>query len=224
MNELNLEHIRKRLLIYSTCVVSDALDAIGITNNAVSGIRPVWKCPAIVGTAFTLRSLPAGSKKQQNHGSIVAAQQCKPGDIIVIGNGGDIENNSWGEVVTWVAKLNGAVGCVSDGAVRDVDSIEQIGFPVFAKGVTPRTGRGRMVLDSVNCNLRFRNTQVNPEDIVFADVNGIVFIPQEYINEVLIKAEEIQIRERAMIERIREGEDGIKVGRRYGYEDMLSKL
>lgn len=221
MNKYNIEQIKERLLPLSTTIVSDALDAIGITNNAVAGIRPVWNCPAIVGVARTLRSLPAGPRVQQNHGSIVAAQQCKPGDIIVIGNGGDIENNSWGEVVTWAAKMKGAVGCICDGAVRDVDVIEQIAFPVYAKGITPRTGRGRMVLDSVNSNVRFVNTQVSPGDIVFADVNGIVFIPPELIDEVLEKAEEIQCREKAMIEKICKGANAIKVGLEGGYEDML---
>lgn len=222
MSEINIKEVRERLERMSTTVVSDALDAVGITNNAVSGIGPAWHgCPPVVGIARTLRSLPAGNRTQKHHSSLVAAQQSLPDEVIVIGNGGDIENNSWGEVVTWAAKINGAVGCISDGAVRDVDAIAKIGFPLYAKGIVPRTGRGRMVLDSINAKVRFGNTQVEPGDIVFADVNGIVFIPPERLEEVLEKAEEIQKREDAMIEEIKKGADALEVGQSQGYETML---
>lgn len=222
MSEFDIKQIRERMLKMSTTVVSDALDAVGYMNNAVAGIGPAWHgCPPVVGIARTLRSLPAGNRTQKHHSSLVAAQQCQPDEIVVIGNGGDIENNSWGEVVTWAAVVNGAVGCVSDGAVRDVDAIAKIGFPVYAKGIVPRTGRGRMVLDAVNANVRFGNTQVNPGDIVFADVNGIVFIPPSIIEEVLTKAEEIQEREDNMIAEIRKGVDALAVGQKQGYETML---
>lgn len=224
MSDFDIKEVRARLLKMSTTVVSDALDAVGITNNAVSGIGPAWiGCPPVVGIARTLRSLPAGNRTQKHHSSLVAAHQCQPDEIVVIGNGGDIENNSWGEVVTWAAKVNGAVGCISDGAVRDVDAIAKIGFPLYAKGIVPRTGRGRMVLDTINANIRFGNTQVNPGDIVFADINGIVFIPPARIEEVLVKAEEIQKKEDDMIAEIRKGADALEVGQSGGYETMLKK-
>ena len=223
MSDWNLEEVRERLLKLSTTVVSDALDAFGITNNAVAGVKPVWDCPAIVGTAVTVRNIPAGTHTQKNHGGFVTTHHCKPGDIIVVGNDGDIENNGWGGVVSWAAKMKGVVGTLVDGACRDVEEFEKMGYPVYAKGTVPRTARGRMIQDAVNIRIKFCNTQVCPGDVVFADKNGIVVIPPDRVMEVLEKAEEIEEKEKAMIEMLKKGWDPIEVGAKGGYEEMLKR-
>ena len=223
MNDWNLEEVRARLLKLSTTVVSDALDAVGIRNNAVAGVKPVWDCPAIVGTAVTVRNIPAGTHSQKDHGGFVTTNMAKSGDVIVVGNDGDIENNGWGGVVAWAAKLKGVQGTVVDGAVRDVDGYIDMGYPVYAKGLVPRTARGRMMRDETNVRIKFCNTQVVPGDLVFADKNGIVFIPPEKVPEVVEKAEELEEKENAMIEMLKKGLDPIEVGRQGGYENMLKK-
>jgi 4-hydroxy-4-methyl-2-oxoglutarate aldolase len=221
--KMSLEELRERFLKMPTTVVSDALDAIGITNNAVTGIKPVWKCPAIFGTALTVRNVPASTHTQKNHGGFVTAQHAKPGDIIVVDNGGDTENNGWGELVAWAARMKGVVGTVVDGAVRDVDAFEAMGYPVYSKAITLRTARKRMIQDGINVNIRFRNTQVRPGDYIMADVNGICVIPPERVLEVLEKAELIQKKEDEMIEKIKKGENALNVQEKSGYEDMLNK-
>lgn len=223
MNDWNLEEVRARLLKLSTTVTSDALDAVGIRNNAVAGVTPVWDCPAIVGTAVTVRNIPAGTHTQKNHGGFVTTHNSKPGDVIVIGNDGDIENNGWGGVVAFAAKMKGVEGTICDGAVRDVDSYIDLNYPVYAKGVVPRTARGRMIQDAVNVRIKFCNTQINPGDLIFADKNGICVIPPEKVMEVLLKAEELEEKEQAMIEMLRKGWDPIEVGKKGGYEEMLKK-
>lgn len=223
MADWNLEEIRRRLLKLSTTIVSDALDGIGIRNNAVAGVRPVWKCPAIVGPAVTVRNIPAGTGTQKHHGGFVTSQRSNPGDVIVVGNDGDIENNGWGELVAWAAKMKGVQGTVVDGAVRDIDAFEAMGYPVYAKGVVPRTARGRLIQDAINVRIRFCNAQVNPGDLVFADCNGIVFIPPEKVLEILEAAEDLHRKEAAMIEQIKAGMDPIEVGSKGGYETMLKR-
>jgi 4-hydroxy-4-methyl-2-oxoglutarate aldolase len=223
MADWNLDEVRVRLLKLSTTIVSDALDGVGIRNNAVAGVRPVWNCPAIVGPAVTVRNIPAGTGTQKHHGGFVTARNAKPGDVIVVGNDGDIENNGWGEIVAWAAKMKGVQGTVVDGAVRDVDAYEKMGFPVFAKGIVPRTARGRLIQDAVNIRIRFCNTQVNPGDLVYADCNGIVFIPPEKVVEVVDAAEKLHQREEAMIEQIKAGKDPMEVDLKSGYEDMLKR-
>ncbi|MDI7258635.1 MAG: RraA family protein [Thermodesulfobacteriota bacterium] len=223
MPDWNLEEIRARLLKLSTTIVSDALDGTGIRNNAVAGVGPIWKCSAIVGPAVTVRNIPAGTGTQKHHGGFVTAQKSKPGDVIVVGNDGDIENNGWGEVVAWAAKMKGVQGTVVDGAVRDIDAFEKMEYPVYAKGIVPRTARGRMIQDGVNIRIRFCNAQVNPGDLVFADCNGIVFIPPEKVLEVVEAAEKLHQKEEEMIEQIKEGKDPLDVGAKSGYEDMLKR-
>lgn len=204
-----------------TTVVSDALDAIGIMNNAVAGIRPMWKCPAIFGRAVTVRNVPAGTHTQTNHGGFVTAQHVTPGDVVVVDNGGDVENNGWGELVAMAAKIKGAVGTLVDGAVRDVDACEEMAYPVFARGTTPRTARKRMIQDAININIRFHTAQVRPGDYVMADVNGVCIIPPKCAEEVLLAAEKIQEKETAMLEELRKGLNALEVQNQSGYETML---
>jgi Demethylmenaquinone methyltransferase len=219
--DLDLTPLRERFLKLPTTVVSDALDSVGIMNNAVAGIRPVWKCPAVFGRAVTVRNIPAGTHTQKNHGGFVTAQHVSPGDIVVVDNGGDVENNGWGELVAMACLVKGAVATLVDGAVRDIDACEEMGYPVFAKAVTPRTARKRLVQDAININIRFHTAQVRPGDYILADVNGICIIPPDRAEEVLASAEAIQEKETAMLEELRKGLNALDVQNKGGYETML---
>ena len=119
--------------------------------------------------------------------------------------------------------MNGAIATIVDGAVRDVGAFEEMEYPVYAKGITLRTARKRMVQDAVNVNIRFKNTQVRPGDYIMADVNGICVIPPERVEEVLEKAEAIQKKEDEMIEKIKAGYNALDVQAKSGYENMLRK-
>ena len=220
---LTLEELKERYLAMPTTVISDALDACGIMDNAVSGIPPVWRCEPVFGPAVTVRNVPAATHTQKNHGGFVTAQQCTPGCIVVVDNGGDVENNGWGELVSWACRMKGAVGTLVYGAVRDVSAYEEMQYPVYAKGVTLRTARKRLVQDAININIRFGTTQVRPGDYVMADINGICVIPPERVEEVLLKAEEIDKKEKEMIEKIKAGYNALEVQEKSGYETMLRK-
>lgn len=221
--KFTLEQLKEHFLKMPTTVVSDALDACGITENAVCGIPPVWKCPAVFGVAVTVRNIPASTHTQKNHGGFVTAQHVTPGSIVVVDNGGDVENNGWGELVAWACKVNGAVATLVDGAVRDIDAFEEMGYPVYAKAITLRTARKRLVQDAINVNIRFKSTQVRPGDYIMADRNGICVIPPERVEEVLERAEAIQKKEDEMIAQIKEGKNALTVQEKSGYETMLRK-
>jgi regulator of RNase E activity RraA len=224
MSEWNLEEIRARMLKMPTTVVADAMDACGLPNNTVSGVRPTWPdCPSIMGTALTVRNIPAGSRTQVVHGAFKASDCVKPGDVVVIANDGDVENNGWGGLASWGSKLRGAVGTIVDGAARDVDEFEEMGYPVYTKGLVCRTGRGRMVQESINHPVRFGGTQIHPGDIIYADKNGICVIPPEKVLDVLANAEEINARESKMVEDMKAGLNAIEASKAANYEDMLKK-
>jgi len=211
---------RKRLEKLSTTNLSDALDKIGI-RGAVIGIRPVFGLPKVVGLAVTIKITAAGETKAKCHLGIEAIASAHKGDLIVIDNHGDTQNNCWGEILACAAKMKGVSGVIIDGAARDVDMCDEMNFPVFSRGVVPITARGRIMQEDFNCLIRLGDVQVRPGDILVGDINGIVVIVPEKLDEVLSGAEKIMEKEELMKKDILSGLDILEVDKKYNYEQML---
>ena len=216
------DQYRSRFLKLSTTNLSDAMDKVGV-RGAVIGIRPMYACPRIVGRAVTIKVTAAGMMKSKHHLGVQAIDSSEEGDIIVIDNRGDLNNNCWGEVLSMGAKMKGVSGVVVDGAARDIDMCNEFEFPVYARGTIPITARGRIMQESFNEVIRIGDVQVRPGDIVMADINGVVVIPVEKVDEVLGAAEDIFKKEAAMVEDLKNGLSIIEVDQKYSYENMLKK-
>jgi len=213
---------RNKLDKLSTTNISDAMDKIGL-RGAVIGIRPMYKSPKIIGRAVTIKVTAVGTNRPKYHGAVRAIDAASPGDVIIVDNRGDMNNNGWGEIVSMAAKMKGVSGVVVDGVVRDIDACEEIGFPVYARGVTPLTARGRVMEESFNEPVRIVDIYVRPGDIVIADGSGVVIIPIERIEDVLKAAEEIYEKEQAMLDELRRGVPVLEVDQKYSYDTMLNK-
>jgi 4-hydroxy-4-methyl-2-oxoglutarate aldolase len=213
---------RKRLEKLSTTNLSDALDQSGI-RGAVIGIRPLFGMPKVNGRAVTIKITAAGMMKSKRHLGVDAIASSQPGDVIAIDNRGDIYNNCWGEILSCASQKKGVSGVFIDGAARDVDFCQEIGFPVFARGIVPITARGRIMQEDFNCPIRLGDVHVRPGDILIGDVNGVVVIPVEKLDEVLAAAEGILEKEERMRADILAGMDILEVDRKYNYEQMLKK-
>lgn len=213
---------RKRFDKMATTNLADALDKVGI-KGAVIGIRPMYDCPKIVGRAVTIKVAAAGTVKPKSHMGVNAIDAASAGDIIIIDNRGDLFNNCWGEILAMGAKMKGVSGVVVDGATRDIDACKEFEFPVYARGAVPITARGRIMEESVNAMVRIGDVQVNPGDIVFADINGVVIVQVEKLDEVLEAAEEILKKEEAMVADLRKGVSMVEVDQKSAYETMLKK-
>jgi len=216
------DQYRSRFLKLSTTNLSDAMDKVGV-RGAVIGIRPMYDCPRIVGRAVTIKVTAAGMMKSKHHLGVQAIDSSQEGDIIVIDNRGDLNNNCWGEVLSMGAKMKGVSGVVVDGAARDIDMCKEFEFPVYARGTIPITARGRIMQESFNEVIRIGDVQVRPGDIIIADVNGVVIIPVEKLDEVLGAAEDIFKKEAAMVEDLKNGLSMLEVDHKYSYENMLKK-
>jgi 4-hydroxy-4-methyl-2-oxoglutarate aldolase len=222
MDKEEFEPYRKRLEKLSTTNLSDALDKIGI-RGAVIGIRPLFGMPKVIGRAVTIKMTAAGMVKSKRHLGIDAIASSVPGDVIVIDNRGDLYNNCWGEILSCAAKKKGVLAVFIDGAARDIDVCQEIGFPIFARGVVPITARGRIMQEDFNCVIRLGDVQVRPGDILVGDVNGVVIIPPEKLAEAISAAEEIFEKEERMKADILKGMDILEVDSKYNYEQMLKK-
>ncbi len=214
--------IIERLAKLDTCAVSDALDSLGL-KGATWGVRPQWQCPRIVGRAVTMKIKPAGLQQPTQHLGTAPIEAAKPGDIIVIDNGGKLEFSCWGGLLALSAKLKGLSGVVIDGASRDIDEARDLEFPVYARGAVPMTARGRIIQDSYNQEIQFAGVQCHPGDLVIADGSGVVIIAKKKEQEVVAAAEAIYQKEQEMADGIRKGSSGLEMLEKLGYEQMLKK-
>ncbi len=220
MSEFN-ERYRKRYEKLSSTNVSDALDSLGLKGSTY-GIRPMWHTMGkIVGPVVTVKMTAAGLTKGKHHLGIKAIDAANEGDVILIDNGGRLDTSCWGGILANGAKLKGVSGVVIDGAMRDLDDCIETDFNVYARGTVVATARGRVMEEATNCMVQFGGVQVRPGDIAFGDRSGVVIVPQEKIEEVLIKAEDLYMKEEAMINAMRSGKSAMQVDEEFNYEKML---
>ena len=220
MSEFEAKY-RQRLLRLSTTNIADALDALSL-KGATYGIRPLWESAGkIAGRAVTLKLTAAGLTKGKTHLGVKAIEASARGDVIVIDNGGRLDTSCWGGILANGAKMKGVSAVVVDGAVRDLDDCIDVQFPVYARGTVVATARGRIMEEATNVMIQFAGVQVRPGDVVMGDRSGIVIIPQEKLDEVLIKAEELYEKEEQMVAEIRAGASMLEVDTKYSYEKML---
>ena len=220
MSEFN-ERYRKRYEKLSSTNVSDALDSLGLKGSTY-GIRPMWHTMGkILGPVVTVKMTAAGLTKGKHHLGIKAIDAANEGDVILIDNGGRLDTSCWGGILANGAKLKGVSGVVIDGAMRDLDDCIETDFNVYARGTVVATARGRVMEEATNCMVQFGGVQVRPGDIAFGDRSGVVIVPQEKIEEVLIKAEDLYMKEEAMINAMRSGKSAMQVDEEFNYEKML---
>lgn len=220
MNDFNIKY-RLRLEVLSTSNVADAIDALGLKGSTY-GIRPIWPTmKKVVGRAVTIKMTAAGLTGSKRHLGITAIDIAEKGDVIVIDNGGRLDTSCWGGILANGAKTKGISGVVIDGACRDVDDCVEADFPVYSRGSVVATARGRIMEESTNEMIQFGGVQVRPGDVVIGDKSGVVIIPQEKLDDVLVKAEELWKKEEAMVREICSGKTMIEVDKNFNYEKML---
>ena len=170
-----------------TAVVADALDQIGIRNQAMREyLRPVYHSPAFFGWARTIACCDVYHVLPEPYAmEIEAIDSILPGEVVVVSTQQSKRNAPWGELLSTAARARGAHGAVIDGLVRDVRKIEELGFPVLAAGIKPVDSMGRGIVTGYNLPVECGEVLVNPGDFVFADFDGVVVIPKANVEEVL---------------------------------------
>jgi regulator of RNase E activity RraA len=188
--------------------VSDVLDRLGIRGVVGASILPPTLTTAkIVGQAVTVRNVPQDLDPLQSVTSnenrmteVEGINQGAPGDVLVIQGRPDISN--MGGIMATLAKRQGLVGAVVHGGVRDVGQSRRIGFPLWTTDISPITGKWRCVTVEVNGTVAIKGIAVRPGDLVVADETGTCFVPQKLIDQVLVQAEQITMKERAILKDI----------------------
>ena len=211
-----------RLRKLDVCAVSDALDKLGLTG-VVIGLSPLSSTRRIAGRVLTIKlGIGAPPPGKPRHIGTTAIEVAKPGDVIVVEQRADSNVGSWGGILSLGAKLRGISGVIAEGRVRDIDEARQHDFPVFGRGLTPITARGRIVELANNQPVEIGDIQVNAGDFAIADGSGVAFIRAENIERVLATAESIVAREAAMARSLYEGKPITEV-MGANYENMLQR-
>ena len=181
-----LDQARNKLY---TAVISDTLDGMGILSQALPpGVRPLDESLVLCGRARTGLYMPVYHDDEAldvyEH-EIALVDDLRPGDVAVFSCAGNSRIAPWGELLSTAACARGAHGCVTDGLVRDVRMIREMGFPVFAGGIGPLDTKSRAKMMMADVPSEIGDAKISPGDIIFGDVDGVVAIPEPVASEVL---------------------------------------
>jgi 4-hydroxy-4-methyl-2-oxoglutarate aldolase len=195
-----------RLKALDACAVSDALDQLGLAPS-VTGITALSVRARICGRVVAAK-LAAGKPDPAStvrHLGTTAIEQAEAGDIIVMEQRTGIECAGWGGILSNAAKHRGIAGVIVEGLARDIDEAAEIGFPVYARGGTARTARGRIHELATGVPVQVGDAIVSTGDFVVADSSGCAFIPADKIDAVLDAAAIIAAKEAAMTRAVLSG-------------------
>lgn len=184
-----LDEIRQKLY---TAVLSDVLDDLGHRNQAMPpSIRPLDDTLVMAGYARTgsyrevYRVVPDENPYELEMALI---DDLRPDDVAVFGCGGSSRIAPWGELLTTASRARGAVGCVTDGFVRDIRQIRQLRFPVFHGGIAPLDSKGRGMVAEIDVPILCAGVAVAPGDLVVGDADGLVVVPRAVEEQAVAKA------------------------------------
>ncbi|MGY1448232.1 RraA family protein [Pseudomonas chlororaphis] len=169
-----------------------------------SAIRPVWDGAFIAAPAYPLQCSPG-----DNLALHLAMERVPRGSVLVVGTDNFIAGY-WGEVLTVAAEAAGVVGLVIDGGVRDIAALKKRRFPVFARGISVR-GTLKASAPSVGRPFNFNGAWVAPGDLLVADDDGVIVIPQADAARTLAAGEARAHKEAQMMQALSEGRSTLEL-------------
>jgi regulator of RNase E activity RraA len=175
-----------------TAVLSDVLDELGFRAQALPpSIRPLDDTRNMVGVARTglyreVFEVRAGENPYALE--IALVDDLRPDDVAVFGCGGSTRIAPWGELLSTAAKARGAAGCLTDGFVRDIRQIRQLGFPVYHAGIAPLDSKGRGKVAEIDVPIECGGVRVLPGDLVVGDADGVIVVPRAVEADALDRA------------------------------------
>ena len=204
-------------------VLSDALDAVGYRQQVLRhNVRPLYPTAIVVGRAMTVQCVDTYEIPDEPYQmEIEAVDSLKPNDVFVCSTSVGEPSRSgcisiWGELLSTAARAHGARGAVIDGFIRDARQIKAMQFPVFMTGLSPADSNGRGEVIAYNTPIECGGVRVNPGDIVFGDIDGVVVIPQAVEAEVIHAALEKVSSEDRTRDALRDGATLREVYDKYG--------
>ncbi len=187
-------------------------DANGKGGNMDSGIKPIDPRSKLVGPAVTVQCQPADNLILHK-----AIYQAAPGSVLVIDAHGYTEAGPFGGIMSTACMARGIAGVILDGACRDANEIQDMGFPFFIRALNPG-GTVKESLGPINQTIQCGGVIVRPGDLVVGDRDGVVVIEQEKARDVLKRARGIFDREVKIMELLHQGKSTLEI---YEFDRLL---
>lgn len=212
---MNLEELKDKLYV---AVLSDVLDQLGFPGQATR--TPFFAYTGIdklIGRCKT--TLWADMYHQDPNPyelELRAVDSCQPDDVLICAAGGSNRSGIWGELLSTAARNAGCAGVVVHGSVRDIDKMTAMGFPVFATGKNPYDSQNRQKVVDLDVVVEIDGVKFSPGDLVMADQDGIVVVPQQIEARVLAAALAKVSAENVTRDAIRNGMKAVEAYQKFG--------
>ncbi|WP_321423497.1 RraA family protein [uncultured Methanobacterium sp.] len=195
--EKNMDFNLKDLDI-STSNISDALKNLTGEYGVIPGVKPIKDDLKISGRAVTVKT------QQDDWGtSLKAIETAKEGEIIFICCDGD-DIGVWGELFSKYAQKKGVQSTVIYGAMRDVEAVRQLNYPVFSRSIVPHAGKPHAE-GEIRIPLECGGVKVSTGNWIFGDDGGVVVVAEEILQKVISEALEIKKNEDEILHQIEDG-------------------
>ncbi|WP_102344956.1 RraA family protein [Bacillus sp. Marseille-P3661] len=191
--------------LYSA-VIADILDDLGYRNQTMDHtVRPLLRDMVVVGRAYPVLAVDIYEVPDNPYdGLIESLDGIQPGDVYIVSLPSK-RTAVWGELLSNAALVRGGRGAIVDGCIRDTKKIEELGFPVFSSGYLPRDSKGRNIILESRVPIECAGVKVYPGDLIFADYDGVVIVPNQIEDEVIAKALEKVSGENTVRDEVRKG-------------------
>jgi regulator of RNase E activity RraA len=204
--------------ILSTALISDVLDELGLEGMLSHHFQPNFFEAKLFGRAKTIKveKIKDGEDPEGIYKGLDIFDTIEKGDVIIVSN--EVKDLAyWGELNSNLAIRAGAVGSIVDSVTRDNFYTRKLGYPVFAKGRYAKDIKSRGIIKELNVPVEVDGILIRPGDLIFADIDGVIVIPQEYAEKVINKALEVAENEKDIIANVSKGVPAKELVKKHGF-------
>ena len=208
---MDFAELSDKLKMASTATLTSVLRNKGLHNTFMHNVVPLQSDVRMVGRAFTLRYIPAREDLDEvpldNLKDVqrIGIEQIGAGDVLVIDARGDTRAGTMGSILAARLQMRGCTGVVTDGAYRDSPTIAASGLPAYAAAMNAHTNKTVHHPSEIQVPIACGGVAVFPGDLLVGDQEGVVVIPAHLAAAVAAEAEEMEQKERFIMEKIRSG-------------------
>jgi regulator of RNase E activity RraA len=200
-----------------TPVLGDVLDTAGYRHQFLpQAIHPLREDMRVAGRAMPVQLADVAGPQDPPFGSLIEAlDQIRPGEIY-LATGGSLNCAAWGEIMTATAKARGGAGAVIDSFHRDTPRVLEQNWPVFSRGCYAQDAAVRSRVIDYRCTVEIAAVSVRPGDLVFGDIDGVIVVPREREEEIVMRALEKARSEKTVRQAIEAGSSAASAFQKYG--------